>query len=78
MRETVEEAEVAEPLLAQKLYDSFRKTNQQQVDRKLAETGQLLTQGFEAQAREREQAAAEGERDKDVTCQKRKERPPNS
>ena len=50
MKQTVEEAEEAEPLLAQKLYDSFRKTNQRQVDRKLAETGELLKQGFEAQA----------------------------
>ena len=31
MQRTVEEAETAEPLLAQQLYDSYRKTQQRQV-----------------------------------------------
>ena len=42
MQQTVEEAETAEPLLAQKLYDSFRKTQQRQVDQQLRDTAELL------------------------------------
>ncbi len=38
MRTTVEESEAAEPLLAQKLYDSYRQTQQRQVERQLRET----------------------------------------
>ncbi len=59
MQETVEQAETAEPLLAQNLYDSFRRTQQQQVDRQLRDTGELLRRGFEPQAREMERQAGE-------------------
>ena len=60
MQETVEEAETAEPLLAQKLYDSYRKTQQRQVDQRLRDTGELLRRGFRPQAREMERIAGEG------------------
>jgi len=57
MRKTVEEADASEPLLAQKLYDSFRRTQQQQVDRQLENMGELLRRGFDRQAREMERLA---------------------
>ncbi len=60
MQETVEQAETAEPLLAQKLYDSFRRTHQRQTDRQLSEAAELLRRGFDPQARDVEDAAAEG------------------
>ncbi len=60
MQETVEQAETAEPLLAQKLYDSYRKTQQRQVDRRLQDTEELLSRGFDPQAREMERQAGEG------------------
>jgi len=59
MQETVKQAETSEPLLAQKLYDSFRRTQQQQVDRQLSNTSELLRRGFEPQAREMERLAGE-------------------
>ena len=54
MRTTVEESEAAEPLLAQKLYDSYRQTQQRQVERQLRDTSELLRRGFEPQARDME------------------------
>ena len=60
MQRTVEEAEAAEPLLAEKLYDSFRKTQQRQVDRRLQDTAELFKRGFDAEAREAEGPAREG------------------
>ncbi len=60
MQETVEQAESAEPLLAQKLYDSYRKTRQRQVDRSLENTSELLRRGYDPQAQEFEKQAAEG------------------
>jgi hypothetical protein len=60
MQQTVEEAETAEPLLAQKLYDSYRSTQQQQVDSQLRDSAELLRRGFDPQARELEQRAAQG------------------
>ncbi|MGB7347565.1 MAG: hypothetical protein WBD20_25305 [Pirellulaceae bacterium] len=60
MQETVQEAEEAEPLLAEKLYESFRKTQQRQIDRKLNDTSELLRRGFSAEARELEKPAREG------------------
>ena len=50
----------AEPLLAQKLYDSYRQTQQRQVERQLDETSELLRRGFEPQAREMEAGASRG------------------
>ena len=52
MRSTVEEAEAAEPLLAQKLYETYRRTQQQQVQRKLQDSAELLQRGFEPQAKD--------------------------
>ena len=52
MQATVEEAEVAEPLLAQKLYDSYRKTQQKQVDQRLQDTSRLVERGFDAEAKQ--------------------------
>ena len=60
MQQTVQEAEDAEPLLAQKLYDSFRKTQQRQVDQKLSDTSELLKRGFAEEARKSEEPAREG------------------
>ncbi|TWU41105.1 DUF4175 family protein [Novipirellula artificiosorum] len=60
MQTTVEEAEDAEPLLAEKLYDSFRQSEQRQIDRRLGQTNELLRRGYAAQAQETEQMAAEG------------------
>ena len=57
MQQTVEEAEIAEPLLAQTLYDTFRRTQQQQIDRQLQNTGELLRRGFNPQATEMERGA---------------------
>ncbi len=42
MQETVELAEETEPLLAQKLYDSYRRTQQEQAVERLKVTEQLL------------------------------------
>ena len=60
MERTVEEAEFSEPLLAEKLYDSFRRTRQRQVEQKLEVTEQLLQRGLDPQALEIQQAAQEG------------------
>jgi hypothetical protein len=60
MQETVEQAETAEPLLAQKLYDSYRKSQQRQIDRRLQETSELLRRGFDPEARQIEKEAGEG------------------
>lgn len=57
MQQTVEEAEVAEPLLAQNLYEAFRRTRQQQVDQQLQQTSELVQQGFVTQARQVERQA---------------------
>lgn len=60
MQKTVEEAENAEPLLAQKLYDSYRKTKQRQIEERLQNTSELFDRGFDPQAREFEREASEG------------------
>lgn len=52
MRTAVESAEEPEPLLAQRLYDTFRKTEQQQTDRKLETTKQLLQRNLTPQAQQ--------------------------
>ncbi len=52
MQQTVEQAEDAEPLLAQKLYDSFRRTKQQKVEERIEQTEQLLRLNYGPQARE--------------------------
>jgi hypothetical protein len=60
MQETVEQAENTEPLLAQKLYDSYRETKQRRVDESLEGVSELLRRGLDPQAREVEQKAREG------------------
>ena len=60
MKDTVEQAEVAEPLLAQKLYDSYRKTQQRQTQQRLDNTNQLLQRGFDEEAQQYEKAVGEG------------------
>ena len=52
MQHTVTQAEDAEPLLAQKLYDGFRKTQQERVLERLQVTEQLLERNLEVQARQ--------------------------
>ena len=59
IEETVQEAESSEPLLAQNLYDSYRKTQQQRVEQKLEETAELLRRGFLPQAEQLQGDAAE-------------------
>ncbi|MCM2369933.1 DUF4175 family protein [Aporhodopirellula aestuarii] len=63
MQETVEQAETAEPLLAETLYDAFRRSQQQQVDSRLDETSELLKNGFTEEALEAEAEANEGIRE---------------
>ena len=60
MQETVEDAEETEPLLAQKLYDAFRESNQRQTRRQLEESANLLDRGFQPQSKELAEAATEG------------------
>ncbi|MCO6457750.1 MAG: hypothetical protein J5I93_20795, partial [Pirellulaceae bacterium] len=60
MQETVLEAEAAEPLLAQKLYDAFRQASQRRVGDRLEAASELLNRGFQPQAAEQEQQAREG------------------
>ena len=47
MQQTVTEAETSEPLLADKLYDSFRETKQQNIEENLQQLSQLAEQGVE-------------------------------
>jgi len=47
MQQTVTEAETSEPLLADKLYDSFRETKQQNIEDNLKQLSQLAEQGVE-------------------------------
>jgi hypothetical protein len=60
IRETVEEAEEAEPLMARQLYDSAREARQQRVDDALDVTRQLLDRGLATEARAAEEHAARG------------------
>ncbi len=60
MQQTVQEAETAEPLLAQKLYDAFRQTKQRQVEERLEAANELLERGFSEPAAEQEQQARQG------------------
>ncbi len=51
MEQTVQQAEEAEPLLAQKLYDTYRKAKQQKVEERVKVTEQLLDRNMDAEAR---------------------------
>ncbi|MGB7328235.1 MAG: hypothetical protein WBD31_25390 [Rubripirellula sp.] len=59
MQETVTEAEEAEPLLAQKLYDSYRKTRQRGVERKMEAASELLRRGMNPEAKAATENAGE-------------------
>jgi hypothetical protein len=59
VEETVHQAESTEPLLAQKLYDTYRTTQQKQVDRKLGDTAELLSRGMRTQAETVQRETAE-------------------
>ncbi len=50
VQETVEQAEGAEPILADKLYDAFRETRQSGTTQKLDQTRQLIDRGLEEPA----------------------------
>jgi hypothetical protein len=63
MRQTVLEAEQTEPLLAEKLYDTYRQTEQRQPERSLAASRQSLEQGLVEDAAREEQAAGQGIRE---------------
>lgn len=52
MQQTVADSEDAEPLLAQKLYESYRRTQQLRAQERLELTEQLLNRNLEPQARE--------------------------
>ena len=60
MRQTVEEAEADEPLLAEQLYDTIRETRQQNPREDLETARQSLQRGFVDDAQQREQQAREG------------------
>ena len=55
VQDTVEQAETAQPLLAQDLYDSFRRTQQNQTGQRLRTASELVRNGFDAQARDFEE-----------------------
>lgn len=60
MKETSEQAEISEPLLSRKLYDTLRETGTENLDRALQAAGELLRRDFLPQAREVERRAGEG------------------
>lgn len=60
VQKTVEQAESAEPLLAQNLYDTYRQTQQQQLDERLRDTSELLRLGLTPEAAEAQQQVTEG------------------
>ncbi len=60
MKEVSEQSENSEPLLSRKLYDTIRQANNDNVDRALETTGQLLRRNFLPQARDVETQAREG------------------
>ena len=60
MKQTVEEAEESQPLLAQDLYDSYRRASQNRLQEQLEETNNSLRRGFVTDARQLEKSAREG------------------
>lgn len=60
MRQTVEEAETAQPLLAEKLYDSIRENRRQDPARALSSAEQSLERGLIDDAQSEEQQARSG------------------
>ena len=60
MRETIEQAESSEPLLAEQLYDTARQAMQQSLDQSLDATAQSLRRGFLENAQQDEREARQG------------------
>ncbi len=60
MKTTSEQAEVSEPLLSRKLYDTLREAGTEDLDRALKATGELLRRDFLPQAQEIERRAGDG------------------
>jgi hypothetical protein len=60
MRETIEEAETPEPLLAEQLYDTARKIQEQNLDRALEAAENSLRRGLTDDARGQERIAGKG------------------
>ena len=60
VQQTVEQAEPSEPLLAQNLYETFRKAQQSQVEKRMSDTGELLRRGFDPQAQQLQDDAQRG------------------
>jgi len=60
VRETVQAAEVSEPLAAKQLYDAARMAQQQKTDQALKAAAQLLQQGFIPEAAQAEEIARRG------------------
>jgi predicted house-cleaning noncanonical NTP pyrophosphatase (MazG superfamily) len=60
MQQTIEQSEEIEPLLAEKLYESFRQSQRDQTKERLALTAELLEQGLTPQAIQMEAAARRG------------------
>ncbi|MBN1975359.1 MAG: hypothetical protein JW787_17100, partial [Sedimentisphaerales bacterium] len=60
MREVSEQSEESEPLLSRRLYDTYRQTSTENVDRALQATEELLRRNFLPQAQSTEERAREG------------------
>lgn len=63
MRDVSDQAEVAEPLLSRRLYDTLRQASTENLDRALEAAGQLLERNFLPEAQEIERRAAQGIRE---------------
>ena len=60
IRETIEEAEEFEPILAEKLYDAYRRTQQESPSEAIDSTRQSLRRGFVDDAQREQRRAARG------------------
>ncbi|HWB09443.1 MAG TPA: hypothetical protein VG826_09475 [Pirellulales bacterium] len=60
MRQTIEEAEATEPLLAEQLYDTARKVEEQNLERALEAAELSVRRGLNDDAREQERIAGKG------------------
>jgi len=59
IQDVVQQAEDNEPLLARRLYETYRQTQQQEPQQRLQQAAQWLDRGFPEQARQPEQGARE-------------------
>lgn len=60
IKQTIEEAEEAEPLLADELYDTFRETEQSRPDRALRNSAEAIERGFDEDAKQIHDSAMQG------------------